>query len=39
MQSRAKQILEVDPEELKKENDFDDDFAELPIYCKYTQKS
>ena len=29
MQSRAKQILEVDPEELKKENDFDDDFSEL----------
>lgn len=24
-QSRAKQILEIDPEELKKENDFDGD--------------
>lgn len=26
-QERPKLILEIDPEELKKENDFDDDFA------------
>ena len=28
-QERPKLILEIDPEELKKENDFDDDFAVL----------
>ena len=28
-QKRLKLILEIDPEELKKENDFDDDFAVL----------
>lgn len=28
-QERSKLILEIDPEELKKENDFDDDFAVL----------
>lgn len=31
-QARAKQILEIDPEELKKENDFDGDtFGVYPI--------
>ena len=29
IQERPKLILEIDPEELKKENDFDDDFAAL----------
>ena len=28
-QERPKLILEIDPEELKKEDDFDDDFAVL----------
>ena len=34
-QERLKLILEIDPEELKKEDDFDDDFAVLQHHCKH----